>query len=223
MSQFRPKARQKDIVVQEFADEVLIYDLKVDKAYALNTTSSKVWQHCSGQNTVADIAFKLTSELKEFVSEDIVWLALNNLIKDNLLENKDEFSFPFESTSRRELIRRIGMSSLVALPVIASLVAPSSVYAFSCADANNNLSLNAIGCPCQSNNDCMNVCCGAVGSCVTAGSVAIGTVCQSNCECVNNCCGASLTCTTIASVGSGGPCRVNCECTSAMCVGLVCT
>ncbi|HZH35571.1 MAG TPA: hypothetical protein VEX64_12070 [Pyrinomonadaceae bacterium] len=37
-----PKARENDLVVQELKDEVLIYDLKINKAYCLNETSAAI-------------------------------------------------------------------------------------------------------------------------------------------------------------------------------------
>ena len=54
-----PKTRQNDLVVQELPDEVLIYDLKNNKAYCLNHTAAFVWQHSDGQTPVKQIAYLL--------------------------------------------------------------------------------------------------------------------------------------------------------------------
>lgn len=186
MSQIKPKARQTEIVVQELGDELLIYNLKTNKTFALNETAALVWRNCDGKNSIAEIAGKLTLELKEFVSEDMIWLALEKLKKDDLIETDKNFVLPFGNSSRREVIRRVGMASLVALPVIASLVAPTSVYAGSCNDPDNNLSLNANGCACVSNNDCASICCGIAG-CTESMSVAPGGACIRPCECAMDC------------------------------------
>ncbi len=45
-----PIARKKDVVVQELPDEVLIYDLKSNKAMCLNEISAFVWHNCDGKN-----------------------------------------------------------------------------------------------------------------------------------------------------------------------------
>lgn len=78
-----PLSRQKDIVVQELGKENLIYDLKTGKAYCLNETSSLVWQFCDGSNSIADISQKLSRKLKSPITEDLVWLAIDQLQKDN--------------------------------------------------------------------------------------------------------------------------------------------
>lgn len=44
----KPKSRRENIVVQEFDDEVLIYDLERDRAFCLNKTSAVVWRACNG-------------------------------------------------------------------------------------------------------------------------------------------------------------------------------
>ena len=196
MSQIKPKAKLNEIVVQDFGDEILIYDLRTNKTFVLNTTSSMVWQYCDGKNSVADIAGKMTLELKEFVSEELVWLTLEKFKKEELIEADKNLIPPFERSSRREVIRRVGMTSLVALPIIASLVAPSSVYAISCPDPNNNAGLSANGCICQSNNDCQTTCCGLGFICAMNGGIASGGACRVNCECVSNMCTAVVnTCT----------------------------
>jgi hypothetical protein len=124
-----PKARGKDIVVQILGKEVLIYDLNTHKAYNLNETASAVYQACDGKTSVSEISFLLGKQLKSPVTEDIVWLALDGLKKDNLLSNSEELTIKFDGLSRREVIRKVGFASLIALPVISSLVAPTAAMA----------------------------------------------------------------------------------------------
>src|SRR3712207_3552152 len=107
-NQARPASRKRDIVVQEFNKEILIYDLTLNKAFSLNETSSLVWQACDGNKTVSEISQQISRQLKSLVSEDVVWLALDQLKKDNLLEEDSVESTPFEGLSRREVIRKVG-------------------------------------------------------------------------------------------------------------------
>jgi hypothetical protein len=120
-----PKARQNDIVIQTLKDELLIYDLTIHKAYCWNETSALGWNLCDGNNSVSDISRSLSRKLKSTISEDLVWLALNELKKDDLLAKSQEINDKFDGLSRREVIRRVGLASMIALPVIASLVAPT--------------------------------------------------------------------------------------------------
>ena len=40
--EFKPKARVSDLVIQESGNELLIYDLKTNKAQSLNETSARI-------------------------------------------------------------------------------------------------------------------------------------------------------------------------------------
>lgn len=132
-----PNSRKANIVVQEFENEVLIYDLNINKALCLNQTSALVYQLSDGTRTVSEISELMSKKLKTLVSEDLVWLSIDGLKKDNLLENADEVPLHFAGLSRREVIKKIGLGSIIALPVIASVIAPSSVLAQSCILAGN--------------------------------------------------------------------------------------
>jgi hypothetical protein len=124
-----PMSRKEDIVIQELNNEILIYDLKINKAYCLNETSALVYQLCNGKNSVSDISRTIGKKLKSPVTEDFVWLAIDQLKKENLLDNSQQIETKFEGVSRREVIRRVGFASIVALPVISSIVAPTAAMA----------------------------------------------------------------------------------------------
>ena len=226
MSKIKPLARRGEIVIQEMGDEILIYDLRTDKAFALNTTSSMVWQSSDGSNSISDIAEKMTVELKDFVSEDLVWLALERLKKENLIE--DEIVTPFAGISRREVIRRVGTASLIALPIIGTLVAPLAVHAQS-VGCTTGPSGRALGCPCTAIGQCAppsaSRCClnspGAPGNqtcVVTATQISDGGLCGNSCSCISNCCAGAL-CVASMTVASGGTCSIGCQCVSGTCTG----
>ena len=132
MSPSFPQARQNELVVQDMPDEVLVYDLASNKAHCLNETSANIWKACDGTKSVAEIARILESDHGGKVSEDLVWLAIDQLNEKDLLISKT--NSPFAGQSRRDVIKKIGLASVVLLPVIASLVAPPNALAsLSCA------------------------------------------------------------------------------------------
>lgn len=124
-----PKSRTKDLVVQELENELLIYDLNNNKAFCLNETSAIVFQFCNGNYSVAEIADLMSKKLKTLVSEDFVWLVIEELKKDNLVENKEQLNNYFNGLSRREIVKKAGLATMIALPIITSVVAPSAAMA----------------------------------------------------------------------------------------------
>lgn len=126
-----PVGRTKNLVIQEVNEETLIYDLKTNKALCLNNTSAAVWKLCDGKKSLGQISYELSKQLKSSVSEDYVRFALEELKKADLILNLSENESYFNGLSRREVIRRIGLSSVIALPLISSLVAPSAANAAS--------------------------------------------------------------------------------------------
>lgn len=126
-----PKNRQTNVVVQEFESEILIYDLKVDKAFCLNETSAIIWQLCDGTRTVTEISQNLSRKLNQPLTEDVIWLALDGFKKNSLLDESEQFAVNFNGLSRRQIIKKVGFASLVTLPLISSVVAPSAVSAAS--------------------------------------------------------------------------------------------
>jgi len=122
-----PMARQNGLVVQEMPDEVLVYDLDTNKAHCLNRSAARVWRACDGNSSVADIVRDFDANGGGKVTEDFVWLAIDQLSENGLLEN--ELAPRFAGQSRRQVLKTIGLASLVALPVISSLVAPQKALA----------------------------------------------------------------------------------------------
>lgn len=168
-----PVKRSTDVVTQEVDKEVLIYDLGNHNAYCLNETSALIYQMCDGDLSVSDITKKLSVQLRQPVSEDLVWLALDQLEKDHLLEPGHEIGSRFDGPSRRDVIRQIGLASVIALPLISSVVAPPA------ANAASGAVCTAAPCTCAGTNP--------VASCAPAPGV-----CQAGCNCkiadpVNDC------------------------------------
>jgi len=155
----RPIARKSGLVVQEVPDEVLVYDLESNKAHCLNQSAAIVWKSCDGNNSVSEIAKLVESQAGGKVTEDFVWLAIDQLSENNLLET--QIASSFAGTSRREVIKKIGLASMVAIPVIASLVAPQSAFAAASCACQNPATCGSIpnaGCPSTTNCNGAGIC-----------------------------------------------------------------
>ncbi len=152
-NQLLPRARTERLVVCELADEVLIYDLERDRAHCLNQTAALVWKQCDGRTSVPEIARRLEQSLGAPVAEPIVWLALNQLGRRHLLQERLTQPVGMASLSRRKLIKMIGLTAAVALPLITSIVAPTAVQAASCLQAMKACTASAQCCSgiCASN------------------------------------------------------------------------
>src|SRR5688572_16576253 len=118
MQNFNPIGRTNNLVVQEYEKELLVYDLTDHRAMSLNETSVRVWRACDGQKSVKDIA-------DEIGNEGITLLALSELKKAKLVDANVPELTKFEGMPRREAIKKIGLGAMLALPVIASIAAPT--------------------------------------------------------------------------------------------------
>jgi hypothetical protein len=142
-SKVKPTARKNDLVIQHFDDGVLVYDLNTNRAACLNETAAFVWQSCDGSNAIADIAQALGRKTNSAVNDDVVWLAIDELAKHKLLEDEVAAEYSFTGVSRRDVIKKIGLGTMIALPIIATLVAPQAA-----------LAAPSCGGPCTGNVDC---------------------------------------------------------------------
>jgi len=174
-----PVGRSSNILIQELNDEHLIYDLERDQAFCLNETSARIWKLCDGTRSIPDLTAALASDLRKDVDENLVRLGLDQLSRNKLILS-DCGGINTESRSRREAIRQIGLSSMIALPIVYSLVAPTAVHAQSCA---------VPGAPCSTGADCCDsgpVACVGTGFCcvcVTPGDCIVQTSCPSTFNC----------------------------------------
>ena len=125
MAEKWPLARTDALIIKEFADETLVYDLTTDKAHCLNLTAAQVWKACNGERTIAELCEFIEAETGSSVKQEMVWLALDQLETFKLLDNAPVRSFQLTGMSRRSLVKRIGIAAL-ALPVIISISAPSA-------------------------------------------------------------------------------------------------
>lgn len=173
-----PSARFDNIVVQELRDEILVCDVKSNRVFCLNQTAAEVWKLCDGKTETKQIAQILSKKLRTNVSEEVVLFSLAELSKENLLVNKITTNKVFEGISRREVVKRIGLSSIIALPLITSVALPTA------AQAQSGVCL-AINDPCASDTECCSGCC-FFGNC--GAGLPAGLPCTSGAQCCSGCC-----------------------------------
>ena len=130
MKSATPRARQQSLIIKTLPDEVLVYDLDADKAHCLNRTAAFVWANCDGRKNVSEIARLLREEFQAPVDEKVVWLALEQLEKFNLLQEPAAKPANLNGMSRRQVVRLVGVAA-IALPIITSIVAPCAAQAAS--------------------------------------------------------------------------------------------
>jgi hypothetical protein len=226
-----PLARTDSIVVQEINDEILVCDTTNNRVFCLNRTAGEVWKACDGKTNAQQLAKDLSRRFDKNVSEEMVSFSLIELSKENLLQAKVDSSMLFNGVSRREIIKRVGLTSMIALPLISSIAIPTAAQA-----ASGTL---AFGSACASNGQCTSnfctdgVCCNtaclgicqactaakkASGSDGTCNSISVGNDPDNECPGATNCSGFN----TCALFNIGTACTINGECSSGNCVDGVC-
>jgi len=125
----KPISRRDDLVVQELNGEVLVYDLKTHKALCLNETSALVWNACDGTRDLGELREYASTKMKASVTDDLIWLAIDQLSKEKLIENAPQPAAHLTGLSRRDVVKRIGVGAMVAIPIVSGLMAPRALAA----------------------------------------------------------------------------------------------
>lgn len=170
-----PLARKEELVVEDVADEVLIYDQRSDKVHCLTREAAMVWRVCDGQTSLATLATSLS------LPPESVSAALDHLEAAELLETA-----PHVGITRREATIRMAKVGGVAAaaPMIYSIMAPTPALAASQAYCLSFGCVTTQGCGACHNCGC--ACCGP-GNKTTIGE---NKLCTADCTSVN--CTAAL-------------------------------
>lgn len=201
-----PKAKYDNIVVQNLNNEVLIYNLTTDQAFCLNETSAKVFNCCDGNTTFDEL------KRKHKFTDDLIRFALDELQQNDLLENYQ--SNYFAGLSRREVIKRVGLASMIALPVIAGMVAPQAANAASGACDTNMTCTSSATCPAPCTT------CDGIGFCENTAESCFDL--NGPCTSTGRCIGADINNFVFGSCDNGrlGGCLTDGDCTvSGTCNG----
>ena len=143
-----PHARRANLVVNELQNEVLLYDLDRDQASCLNDSAALVWKYADGKTSVDEIAARMSQELDSPVDARVVWYAVDQLGKKNLLEERLTIPPHYARLMRRDFLVKAGVvGAIVAIPVIISLTAPTPAMAATGSCAGQACSSSADCCP----------------------------------------------------------------------------
>jgi len=115
-------------------DGLHLFDHQQQQAYALNTTSALVWQHCDGQTTPEQLMelLRQNCNVSGAQAEQLTWLALDELGKANLLEAEVARPRPLSSkVTRRQMLTTFATAgaALAVVPMVALVTAQARAEA----------------------------------------------------------------------------------------------
>lgn len=144
--QTKPLARKDGLVIQDLQDEVLVYDLDRDRAHCLNETAAFVWERCDGRTTASEIARLLGKKVNAPIDEKVVWFAVDQLRRNHLMTDGEVPPQILAGMNRRQMVQALGLAAAVALPVVASIVAPTPAQAATCAGSGQSCASGQVCC-----------------------------------------------------------------------------
>lgn len=153
-----PRARQEGLNVQPIGDELLLFDCVSETAHTLNGPAAFVWQHADGTRTADEIAREMTHEFGTQADAQVVWYALDQLNRRQLLETQESASLDWQGMTRRQFLKRV-TAGAVLLAVVTSIVAPTPAHAQSGVCIPEGVACDNQPLPC----------CPGLGCCVGAG------------------------------------------------------
>ena len=161
-----PWPERASFLVEEFDEELLIYDQQSDQVHCLSSIASAVWRHSDGRTLVEQLAAALK------LDRDAVDHALQELDRSGLLE-----STPPAGLTRREAAARLAKigAGAAAAPLVYSIAAPSPALAASEAFCE------AVGCH-QTTTTCSTVGCLLCRMTSCSGGNARGSYCVAVCS-----------------------------------------
>lgn len=151
-----PQARRDGLLVQDLAEEVIVYDTERHKAHCLNPMAAAVWRHCDGQTGVREIARRLEQQLSTPVDGAVVWSAIAQLGKARLLTEDAWRQGDDAGLTRRELMRILGVAA-ASIPLVTSIPVPAAAQGASCLDVATQCDPGGGGLPCCPGLECTQV------------------------------------------------------------------
>jgi hypothetical protein len=123
--------RVEGVQIERRADEILALKEGSLEAHAINLSATAVYDLCDGHTSKSGMAAEIHRRTGLPADDEIVNLALSELVETGLIV-LDNLEFR-SSVSRRALIRRLSLSSTLALmlPVVETVVVPTEADAAS--------------------------------------------------------------------------------------------
>jgi hypothetical protein len=117
--------RVEGVQIERAADEILALKEGGLEAHAINQSAAVVYELCDGNTSKSEMAAEIHRRTGLPADEEIVDLALSELVETGLVVLDDPESPPSVG-SRRALIRRLALSSTLGLmlPVVETVVVP---------------------------------------------------------------------------------------------------
>ena len=132
--------RRKKLIARWSGDELVLYDQESTTAHCLNRIAGEMWLACEYGSSPIEVAAALREDWPEIEAE-VVHASLTQMAEAGLLEATTKQKC--DSPSRREIIRRLGITAAVALPiVVTSVLIPSPAAAASCATLSQPCSVS---------------------------------------------------------------------------------
>ena len=121
-----PQARKDELLIEDAANELVVYDTQTDKAYVLNPAAAAVWRACNGKRSIQELTRYLNQRTP--TTEQAVWYALGQL--NELLEQPVTPPREFTKMTRRDFLKRASVAAgAAAIPVVVKIVAPTPAHA----------------------------------------------------------------------------------------------
>jgi hypothetical protein len=117
--------RVEGVQIERSADEILALKEGSLEAHAINQSAATVYDLCDGNTSKSEMAAEIHRRTGLPADEEIVDLAFSELVETGLVMLDDPE--PRSAVSRRALIRRLALSSTLALmlPVVETVVVPA--------------------------------------------------------------------------------------------------
>jgi len=140
-----PVARDEGLLIEQVADEVVVYDVDSKEAHCLSPLPAVIFTHSDGHRTVEDLATIASDKLETTITTGAVEHAIMQLDERRLLA----VSPSLDGMSRRQMLRK----SAVAGGVVAAAPLISSVFAPAALAANSATCGPLLCCPCSTKSD----------------------------------------------------------------------
>src|SRR5262245_15571626 len=105
--------RFEGVQIERAADEILVLKEGSLEAHALNQSAAAVYDLCDGNTSKSEMAAEIHRRTGLPADEEIVDLAISELVETELVMLDD--AEPRSAVTRRALIRRLSLSSTLAL------------------------------------------------------------------------------------------------------------
>jgi hypothetical protein len=143
----RARFRQKQLIAKWSGDELILYDEETNTAHCLNAIAAAMWMACHRESSVGEVAAGMHAGWPN-IEKEVVAASLSQMVSAGLLEETSKQAGSV--LSRRELIRQLGITAGVAIPIVlTSVLIPSPAAAASCSTLGQPCSGTMPCCPGQ--------------------------------------------------------------------------